>query len=109
MISSARSYGRCVPLGVPVRATHDYCRFRRDDAHLVDKGNLVLHAPHVFSFPRDPDDEPYVDLAIATQSSFLVSRDSDLLDLMKDEASRTAYPGLTILDPVAFLSQVRAR
>jgi predicted nucleic acid-binding protein len=47
-------------------------------------------------------------LAIAAQAAFVVSRDNDLLDLMKDEEFRKAYPALAILDPVAFLRHVRA-
>ena len=64
--------------------------------------------PAVYRLHRDPDDEPIVNLAIATQAAFLVSRDQDLLDLMNDEEFRKAYPDLTILDPVAFLKHVRA-
>jgi putative PIN family toxin of toxin-antitoxin system len=50
--------------------------------HLVDKGHMIEDVPHVYEFKRDPDDEPFLDLAIATQSPFIVSRDNDLLDLM---------------------------
>ena len=52
-------------------------------------------------------DEPYLNLAIATQAPFIVSRDNDLLDLMKNDEFRKAYPALTIMDPVAFLKHVR--
>jgi putative PIN family toxin of toxin-antitoxin system len=76
--------------------------------HLVDKGHLVEDVPTVYRFERDPNDEPYLNLAIAVHASFLVSRDNDLLDLMKDADFRKAYPWLTILDPPAFLAHVRA-
>jgi hypothetical protein len=59
--------------------------------------------PHVFSYPRDPDDEPYINLAIAAAAQYLVSWDKDLLDLMRDEDFRQRFPGLTILNPVALL------
>jgi putative PIN family toxin of toxin-antitoxin system len=59
--------------------------------------------PHVFTLPRDPDDEPYLDLAIAVAAGYLVTRDKDLLDLMLDPLFRAHYPGLTILDPAAML------
>lgn len=75
---------------------------------LLDKGHLVPDVPHVYSFERDPDDEPFLDLAIATQASFIVTRDKDLLDLMKDKGFRAACPEITILDPVAFLQHLRA-
>src|SRR5229473_3508330 len=43
--------------------------------------NFVHDVPAVTQLPRDPDDEPYLNLAIAAQAAFLVSRDKDLLDL----------------------------
>ena len=69
---------------------------------------MAEDVPTVYRFERDPKDEPYLNLAIATHAPFLVTRDHDLLDLMQDDASRKAYPGLTIIDPPAFLAQVRA-
>jgi putative PIN family toxin of toxin-antitoxin system len=59
--------------------------------------------PSLFILPRDPDDEPYLNLAIATRADYLVTRDNDMLDLMQDAAFRAQYPTLTILDPVALL------
>lgn len=44
---------------------------------------------------------PLSDLAL------LVSRDKDLLDLMKDDVFRKAYPNLAIVDPLSFLADVR--
>jgi predicted nucleic acid-binding protein len=76
--------------------------------HLVDKGHMVEDVPRVYQYKRDPDDEPFLDLAIATQASFIVSRDNDLLDLMKDDDFRKAYPDLAIVDPPSFLAHVRS-
>ncbi|MFO0969261.1 MAG: putative toxin-antitoxin system toxin component, PIN family [Gemmataceae bacterium] len=76
--------------------------------HLVEKGRMVDDVPAVYHFPRDPADEPYINLAICTSASYIVSRDNDLLDLMNDLAFRKAHPGIQILDPVAFLKVVRA-
>ena len=59
--------------------------------------------PALFALARDPDDEPYLNLAIATSADYLVTRDNDMLDLMHDAAFRAVYPVLTILDPVALL------
>jgi putative PIN family toxin of toxin-antitoxin system len=67
------------------------------------KAIVVSEIPKAFSLERDPKDEPYLNLAIAAKAEYLVSRDSDLLDLMKDETFRKRCPGLVILDPVAFL------
>jgi putative PIN family toxin of toxin-antitoxin system len=66
---------------------------------------LIADVPHVFSYSRDPDDEPYINLAIAAGAQYLVSRDNDLLDLMQDQAFRKRFAGLTILNPVALLRE----
>jgi uncharacterized protein len=63
----------------------------------------VSKVPSLFSLPRDPDDEPYLNLAIAADADYLVTRDKDLLDLMQDAGFRAQYPRLTILSPVALL------
>ena len=55
----------------------------------------------IFSLSRDPDDAIYVNVALTAQSPFLVSRDKDLLDLMKDDEFRK-----TIL---ALRSSIRSR
>jgi putative PIN family toxin of toxin-antitoxin system len=70
-------------------------------------GTLLPNPSPVFSLKRDPKDEPYLNLAIAAGASFVVSRDKDLLDLMKDDQFRQTYPDITIIDPVAFLAHVR--
>ena len=67
---------------------------------------VMPDAPHQFDLPRDQKDEPYVDLAIATQCRYLVSYDRDLLDLMNDASFRKRFPNLRILDPVAFLQSL---
>lgn len=64
----------------------------------------LTDVPTVFALPRDPDDEPYVNLAIAGNAKYLVSRDRDLLDLMQDPTFTTAHPDLTICDPGQFLT-----
>ncbi len=69
---------------------------------------LAVDVPRIYSHSRDPKDEPYINLALATKSSYLVSRDKDLLDLMADTAFCTSHPTLTVLDPVAFLRSIRA-
>jgi putative PIN family toxin of toxin-antitoxin system len=71
---------------------------------------LVDSVPEVFSYPRDPDDEPYVNLALAAGAPYLVTWDNDLLDLMEENpdgaAFRSRFPGLRILTPVAFLREL---
>jgi predicted nucleic acid-binding protein len=68
---------------------------------------FVHDAPVVTQLSRDPTDEKYVYLALDAQVPFLVSRDKDLLDLMKNEAFRAANPALAIIVPGSFLMQVR--
>jgi putative PIN family toxin of toxin-antitoxin system len=74
---------------------------------LAKVATLMESVPMHFSFPRDPKDEPYLNLAIASAASYLVTRDNDLLDLMSDKPEaidfHSRFPGLKILDPVAFL------
>jgi predicted nucleic acid-binding protein len=69
----------------------------------VRQASMLSNVPHVFSYPRDPDDEPHVDLAVAVGATYLVSRDTNLLELMDDPDFRARFPSLTILDPVALL------
>jgi predicted nucleic acid-binding protein len=74
----------------------------------VVAATLTQNPAAVFSLRRDPKDEPYLNLAIEQHAPFLVTRDKDLLDLMKDDTFRKTYAWLTILDPASFLNHVRA-
>jgi len=78
---------------------------------LLFKGNLFRNVPRRISFPRDAADEAYLNLAIATGATFLVTRDTDLLDLMRwdTEESRDfqqRFRHLKILDPTSFLREI---
>src|SRR5579872_434190 len=42
---------------------------------------LVEHVPNVIRLSRDPDDDAYLNLALAGQAQYLVTRDHDLLDI----------------------------
>ena len=58
-------------------------------------------------------DEPYLNLAAAIGANFLVSRDNDLLDVMREEnvdgeELRRRCPGLVVLDSVAFLARLKS-
>ncbi len=55
--------------------------FLRD---LVAKTVALAEIPKHFSYPRDPDDEPYINLALAAAASYVVTWDKDLLDLMDE-------------------------
>jgi putative PIN family toxin of toxin-antitoxin system len=45
---------------------------------------LLAQVSNDFRYPRDPDDEAVINLAIEAGARYLVSRDKDLLDLMND-------------------------
>jgi putative PIN family toxin of toxin-antitoxin system len=49
---------------------------------LRNNSQIIRQIQREFSYSRDPDDEPYINLAITSKADFLVSRDNDLLDLM---------------------------
>ena len=77
------------------------------------KGKLFRNVPRVFDLPRDPDDEPYINLAIEAGARFLVTRDRDLLDLMNWETKegrgfQSRFAQLKILNPVDFLRMLEA-
>ncbi len=70
---------------------------------------LVRLVPKKFSYPRDEDDEPYINLAVASGANFIISRDRDLLDLMtgySDECKefRRRFRSLKMVEPVEFLT-----
>ena len=57
-------------------------------------------------YPRDPKDEPILNLAIQEQADFIVTRDKDLLDLDYSRDFRLLYPYLRVVDPLTFVLQL---
>ena len=73
----------------------------------IERASISIDVvPRSFEYPRDPKDEPYINLAIAAQADYLVSRDKDLLDLMQDPDFTTRFPGIHVLDPVSLLRRL---
>lgn len=75
---------------------------------------LVRLVPKKFSYPRDEDDEPYINLAVAAGADFIVSRDKDLLDLMTGHADeckefRQRFRSLSVIEPWEFLRRIEDR
>lgn len=75
---------------------------------------LVRPVPKKFSYPRDEDDEPYINLAVAAGADFIVSRDRDLLDLMTGHADeckefRQRFRPLKVIEPAEFLRLIEGR
>ncbi|HJT78647.1 MAG TPA: putative toxin-antitoxin system toxin component, PIN family [Gemmataceae bacterium] len=82
---------------------------------LEDVGQIaqaVEEVPHVLALPRDPKDEPYLNLALAVGADYLVTWDKDLLALTGDDSAegtdlRQRLPRLVVLTPPAFLQAMR--
>ena len=79
---------------------------------LTFRATLVRRVRHVMNLPRDPNDEPYIDLAVAARAHYLVTSDRDLLTLMAGYSQvckqfRQRTRPLRIVDPVAFLRAIR--
>jgi putative PIN family toxin of toxin-antitoxin system len=78
-----------------------------------NKALLLPNVPKAFALPRDPDDEPYTDLAIAAEAQFLVTwNDRHLTYLMRQETPEGVefcrrFPTMKIVDPPAFLAEIR--
>jgi putative PIN family toxin of toxin-antitoxin system len=102
-----------------LRRTLAYPEIRQRNPHVTDevidsfitrllfRGVLLRNVPHVVEHPRDPKDEPYLDLAAAVNADFLVTRDNDLLYLTTDHSIeakqfRQRFPAIKILTPVDF-------
>jgi len=66
----------------------------------------IPNPPRRIEFPRDPEDEPVLNLAVQVGADFILSRDRDLLDLAGDPLLRCQFPTLRILDPVTFLQEI---
>ena len=74
---------------------------------------MVAQVPRAYQLEADPDDEHYINIAIASGSQYVVSRDRHLLALMDDTREsghefQTRFPSLRVVEPVAFLEQLRA-
>lgn len=73
---------------------------------LEAEADLFYDVPRVIELPRDPKDEPYLNLALAAEARYLVTRDRDLLDLADNSAFQSRCTQLLILDPLSFLSHM---
>lgn len=74
--------------------------------------HFVSDVPKKFDYPRDADDEPYINLAAEAKADFLVSRDKDLLDLMtaysiEAKQFRQRFRFLHIIEPLEFLKEMQ--
>lgn len=75
---------------------------------IVGASTLAKNVPAVTTLVRDPDDEPYLNLAASITADFLVTLDRDLLDLMtgtdvESKQFRQRFRHLKIVKPDEFL------
>ena len=83
-------------------------------SNLLAKSVLIQDVPHAFTLPRDPKDEPYIDLAIAAGCQFLVTWDQrHLTYLMQADTPEgidfcRRFPQIKIVDPVTFIQMIQA-
>jgi putative PIN family toxin of toxin-antitoxin system len=80
-------------------------------AKLRESARFLRFVPKKFNYPRDVDDEQYVDLAAAVDAHFIVSRDKDLLSLNTGHTNeckefRQRFRPLKVVEPLEFLKEV---
>lgn len=78
---------------------------------LARKSVFIRSVPKKFKLSRDEDDEPYINLAIESKADYIVTRDSDLLDLMtgyevESKEFRQKTRPLKVVEPLEFLKIV---
>jgi len=81
---------------------------------LRTKATIIKNVQPVFNYARDPKDEKYINLAVAAGAEYIISRDTDLLDLMTgfDDDSkefRQKFRPLKIIQPLEFLKIVEEK
>ena len=89
----------------PIRERHGYTP-EQLDAILVDLRGVATVIPaerlqHIGAVAADPDDNKFIECAVAAGADFIVSGDKHLLSLK-------VYSGVQILSPAAFLLAVSA-
>ena len=77
-------------------------------ARLDEKARMVPAVYRSLPYPRDPKDQPILNLAIQEKADYIVSRDKDLLDLDNSRDFRLLYPFLRIVSPELFLAEIAA-
>jgi len=79
---------------------------------VASRSIFLQDVPSIFNLPRDPKDEPYIDLAIAAHANYLVTWNMRHLGyLMKHDTPEgkdfcRRFPDIKILEPPTFLHDV---
>jgi putative PIN family toxin of toxin-antitoxin system len=82
---------------------------------LLSRATIIDDVPAAFSLPRDPKDEPYINLAIAAGAAFVVTwNERHLTYLMRQDTPEgidfcRRYPHIKIVDPPAFVREMESR
>jgi predicted nucleic acid-binding protein len=69
---------------------------------------FIENVPREYEYPRDPKDQPYINLAITADADYLTSRDKDLLELMNDRDFTARFPTTRVVDPVSLLREIES-
>ena len=77
---------------------------------LMLRSEIIEGIVRKFTYDRDPKDEKYINLAIAGQADYLISRDNDLLDLEGNQTIQKITAGsktFRVVDPFTMLELLR--
>ena len=108
---------RDVPLRAELTRKYTHLTPERVDAFVAEIRALAVEVPApamAFRLPRDPDDEPLINLAIAGAADFLVTwNERHLTYLMRQDTPEgmdfcARYPKLKIVSPPDFLKAIPA-
>lgn len=81
-------------------------------AQYLSNMRWVTDVPHVFDLPRDPKDNPYVNLANAAGAKYLVTWNHRHLGYLMQQDTPEGrefcrrFPSLRIVDPPMFLAEI---
>jgi len=92
-----------------IRTKNPYLTDDQAQAVLVwldERMTLITQPTRVIEYPRDPKDEPIVNLALTIRADCIVTRDQDLFDLGRSRQFRLLFPYIQVLDPVAFVQKI---
>jgi len=78
---------------------------------ITRRSRFIESVPDRYVLQRDPKDSKYINLALAAEAPYLVTREKDLLDLMdrttvEGNEFQQRFPNLRIIGPAAFVREV---
>ena len=118
MSNATRAELNEVPLRPELTRRYSHITAERVEAFAADVDALaatIPHPPKAFSLPRDPQDEPFIDLAVAGDADFIVTwNQRHLTYLMEQDTDegrdfRRTNPKILIVSPVEFLRALDER